>query len=156
MNCYAEGACFSNEEMWAYDVAKISFRYIPDGPHDTPLLRCHEVAHIIANLFSDEIAVVDGKYGMSEHSWLVSRGWDPQHLLDVYAVDMVPPVQLVDTFPTPRLYIPGHPIPYDKERVEKASGIMRGSVWEGQIIEALAQRGGLPAIEWWRQQPGQR
>jgi hypothetical protein len=69
-------------------------------------LRCHEVARAIGKWLplltgkSLDLAVVDGRYGAVEHSWLQLSPTLPTRrcpILDVYAVGRLPIVQLVDT-----------------------------------------------------------
>lgn len=154
MTPYAEGFIFSNEELWAYEVARVSVPFLPDATKNgRSTMRCHEVAQIVARLLH-KAEVVDGKYGAADHSWVVHPEWHVQHILDVYAVGMVPPVQLVDIFPVPKLYRPGERHAYDLGLVQRSLEMMRGGVWQGQVVEALMRRGGAAAVLWWRDQPG--
>lgn len=75
---------------------------------DSEGLRCHEVARAVGHLLG--LPVVDGKFGIVEHSWLLIPT-EPAFLLDPYAVARWPQVQLVQTrlllLPAP--YVMGPP-----------------------------------------------
>lgn len=63
---------------------------LPEG------LRCHEVARIIHIKLDNVGIVVDGHYGMVDHTWLVIPNYtDSEVILDCYTVGRLPPVQLV-------------------------------------------------------------
>jgi len=78
---------------------------------DGELVRCHEVARVVAEVlsvsdrFGDRI-VVDGKFGVHDHSWIqidlnpglvpYSVGGRGRLILDPYAVGRVPMVQMLD------------------------------------------------------------
>lgn len=66
------------------------------------LVRCHEVARIVAELFPRGVTVVDGFYQgphvmRAEHSWL--EVVNSSFILDVYAVGRLPLVQLIHAPP---------------------------------------------------------
>lgn len=71
-------------------------------------VRCHELARAVGSLL--KLPVVDGialcSNGLVEHSWLLTRRGPRSNILDVYCVDRLPMVQLVDTptFPLMSLY----------------------------------------------------
>lgn len=62
-------------------------------------IRCHELARAVAIFFRRSplrLKVVDGKFGIVDHSW-IETGHSYKHIiLDVYAVGSVPIVQLHD------------------------------------------------------------
>jgi hypothetical protein len=97
---HAEEYRFDNESRWAYVAARVIVDHIhqPEGVE----FRCHEIARVVARFV--DATVIDGRCGMSEHSWITHRFWNPRTILDPYTVGRVPMVQLVDTFPTPTLY----------------------------------------------------
>lgn len=104
MKSHAEEYIFSNEERWAFYAAQVIVNHInqPEGVE----YRCHEIARVVATFL--DAKVVDGKYGLAEHSWVQGKLWHPFHLLDPYAVGRLPMVQLVDSFPSPKLYVAGN------------------------------------------------
>jgi len=65
-------------------------------------LRCHEVARAVLEVLrakplkTTHWAVIDGVYGWSDHSWLVSGGWGA--ILDVYSVGQWPLCRIVDPY----------------------------------------------------------
>lgn len=67
------------------------------------LVRCHELARVVARFFGDDVTVQDGKYGIIDHTWLWLRrltlapGDAIPHILDVYVPGGLPQVQLIDT-----------------------------------------------------------
>lgn len=70
-------------------------------------VRCHELARAVARIWRT-LDVIDGKYGLVEHSWLV----DPRfrcHVIDTYVPGALPQVQLIDVSPLgiPNRYHPG-------------------------------------------------
>lgn len=73
-----------------------------------PCVRCHELARVVLPFLEEGWRVVDGKFGIVDHSWLVRTersgdfGWS--YVLDVYSVARLPMVQLVD--PTRKCPLP--------------------------------------------------
>lgn len=74
---------------------------------DGELVRCHEVARVVAEVLSypersksgmfDELVVVDGKFGVHDHSWIrVDGSVRGRLILDPYAVGRIPMVQVLD------------------------------------------------------------
>lgn len=59
-------------------------------PEDSRL-RCHEVARIVGQIL--KLDVVDGHYGLVQHSWCMTPA---RFVLDPYCVGRLPMVQLVD------------------------------------------------------------
>jgi hypothetical protein len=73
--------------------AQVIVQGMPNGWCDQhgDLLRCHEVARFVGVRLG--LAVCDGIYEIAmQHSWCVLPS---RHILDVYAVGRLPPVQLV-------------------------------------------------------------
>src|SRR6185369_612291 len=70
-------------------------------------VRCHELARAVARVWRT-LDVVDGKYGIVEHSWLVDPRF-PYHVIDTYTPGALPQVQLIDVSPLgiPNRYHPG-------------------------------------------------
>lgn len=75
-------------------------------------LRCHELARAVKrfmthgnfpyHLHPANVTLLDGKYGLVDHSWLELFCKSPEglcslYILDVYAVGQLPQVQLLDT-----------------------------------------------------------
>lgn len=94
MITYAERACFKQAHLRLLrrveeSVARVSNTWGNE-------LRCHELAravHLIVYAAEHKIAVVDGKCGPIEHSWLVlSDG----AILDPYVPGRLPAVQVID------------------------------------------------------------
>lgn len=70
-------------------------------------VRCHELARAVARVWRT-LDVIDGKYGIVEHSWLVDPRF-PYHVIDTYTPGALPQVQLIDVSPLgiPNRYHPG-------------------------------------------------
>jgi hypothetical protein len=109
MKTYAERNVFSYSaiELWAFATDLIE--RIPDTYGNE--VRCHELARAVWQVLGRAQAmttVVDGKFGMIEHTWL--RGLAPSaFILDVYMPGAVPQVVLVDGWnlhPIGGLYTP--------------------------------------------------
>lgn len=94
MITYAERVCFSPYHLRLLSrvevlVARVSCAWGNE-------LRCHELARAVQHVLDEDptdIAVVDGKCGPVEHSWLVSAGGV---ILDPYVPGRLPSVQIVD------------------------------------------------------------
>src|SRR5579885_2256843 len=70
-------------------------QHLEGSPDPRGVLRCHEVTRVVKALLRDPaLRVVDGYYNENcAHSWLRHKnGW----ILDVYAIERLPQVQLVD------------------------------------------------------------
>lgn len=97
MKNYSAHEVFKKEEIELLQRATVLIEKIPeDFPADWERLRCHEVAMAVGTYL--KLQIVDGKYGMVNHSWLLTgfgRG-HTDNILDVYAVGRLPQVQLVD------------------------------------------------------------
>ncbi len=99
MKSYAEAEIFTASEVRLLHLAERMVKLLPDA--FDPGLRCHELARAVAICLNHEIPslgervhVDDGKFCYADHSWIVLP---PRlHILDVYAVGSLPPVQLVD------------------------------------------------------------
>jgi hypothetical protein len=99
MKSYAAIEIFSEDELNLLGLAERIVEGLPDE-HDGELLRCHEVARIVARrLDRRDLTVIDGKYGPVEHTWIhlarAKRG--TPLILDAYCVGRLPQVQLVHT-----------------------------------------------------------
>ena len=91
MKTYSESEVFSKEDVENYQHATKIVDLLPDTDTKGRILRCHEVARVVGKILG--LPVEDGKFEVGvEHSWcpLPSR-----HILDVYTVGRLPPVQLV-------------------------------------------------------------
>lgn len=97
---------------WEVDLlhrAEAIVRDLPD--EEVPgTVRCHELARAVGRILG--LPVQDGRFGLSEHSWLWTeepRGFQP-NLIDVYSVGSLPMVRIVDMkhfLPHNRDYVPG-------------------------------------------------
>lgn len=116
MNSYAQLEIFSKQEQAVYMRAVSLVDEVPSRINDR-LVRCHELARAVCERLKKEaitfggplgplcheMNVMDGYYGMIEHSFILlgelyEGGFGPMpHVLDVYAPGRVPQVQLVDT-----------------------------------------------------------
>lgn len=95
MRSYSETHVFSEYDLWMLKTAQDLVARIPeDGSPNHPegLLRCHEIARVVAKCLHIEQMVEDGKYGHTDHSWI---RFPNTNILDVYAVGRLPMVQLV-------------------------------------------------------------
>lgn len=148
---YSEHSVFSNESLWAYEVARAVVEHIPDDPEFVNKLRCHEITRVVHRLLGSAAACYDGHYGMAEHSWLASSHWDPNHILDVYAVGMVPPVRLIDTLPTPQAFRRADRPLYELDRplIEQTWKAIPKPQMYRALHDNLTRRGGSHAIDWW-------
>ena len=109
MRSIAETTYFAKEVLRLFREAAEIVELIPSAQDQ--LLRCHEVARVVAAMLNKpNIKVVDGRYGIVDHSWLMLGD---EYLLDVYAVGRLPMVQIRDvrtpTLPRPVEYFPGPP-----------------------------------------------
>lgn len=87
---YSANEVFSQNSQQLLALATLIVSSFPEIDDAGELIRCHEVARAVGEIL--QLEVVDGRYGMVEHSWLeLSRG----RILDVYAMGRLPPVQLV-------------------------------------------------------------
>lgn len=91
MKTYSEREVFSPDELRLFERATALVRAMP---HLDPLgreVRCHEVARVVASHL--KLPHYDGLYELgAQHSWCETPGG---HVLDVYAVGRIPPVQLI-------------------------------------------------------------
>lgn len=98
-------------------------------------LRCHEVARIVAMVLGlKSHDVVDGHYGIAEHSWIEHRSDDQRIILDCYAIARLPMVQLVD--------LPDH-LPDDRSY---RRGALRSDIRCDQIDTIISD---LRQHRWW-------
>jgi hypothetical protein len=101
MKGYAIEEVFSADELALYEKARQLMELAPYKINDEEV-RCHEVVRAVAlKLDLSPLQVVDGWYGLCDHSWLWTKVWKPftrpPTALDVYSVGRHPLVQLVDT-----------------------------------------------------------
>ncbi len=90
MKGYSAQEIFSPRAQIQMGRAKEIVATLPEG------LRCHEVVRIVNVMLDSFGLVVDGHYGMVDHSWLVIPNYtNTKVILDCYAVGRLPPVQLV-------------------------------------------------------------
>jgi hypothetical protein len=106
MHSYSERVRFTKREGKILSSASLAVALLPtDLDPSGEELRCHELARAIGELLN--LRVVDGMYGLVDHSWCVitaapeagsdASSWDK--ILDVYAIGRCPQVQLIDTYP---------------------------------------------------------
>jgi hypothetical protein len=81
---------------------------VSDQTEGTFELRCHEVARVVAFILTGtHDDVVDGTYGIFDHSWLEWRHSGNRFILDCYTVGQLPMVQAIDAvslLPENKLY----------------------------------------------------
>jgi hypothetical protein len=100
MNGYSAEHVFTNEQRRVWSEATIFVHAIPellDPASHT--IRCHELARAVGNYFISQgvkLRMVDGKFGLVEHTWLEFTDAKRHVILDVYAVGSLPMVQLID------------------------------------------------------------
>jgi len=131
---------FSPEEIEILSLAMEVVALLPDRGEDGELVRCHEVARVVALVARDlghELWVQDGSYGFCDHSWLwttepESDAWlrrpdryNCPNILDPYCVGSLPQVRLVDCSSTA---LPHHGMMY-------RLGSPREDVREGWVRE---------------------
>ncbi len=116
MKGYAEREIFSAEEKLLLFEAKKIVRFFPAHDAKNRWVRCHEVARVVGTVLGLE--VMDGHYGMCEHSWLWTKPLvplcPPPNILDPYVVGRLPSVQLVHSSTT---------LPYEYRRGDKRKDI---------------------------------
>ncbi len=97
MKTYSEHEVFAHEDLLLFHEATRIVEVMPRLDRKGEYVRCHELARVVAKRLHAQmttpIRVVDGVYETgAQHSWCVTpRG----HILDVYTVARIPPVQLV-------------------------------------------------------------
>lgn len=92
MITYAERSCFRPLHLLALARAQDLVDRVATAWGNE--LRCHELARAVKHLLADDtIAVVDGRCGPVEHSWLCFADGS---ILDPYAPGRLPAVQIVD------------------------------------------------------------
>lgn len=111
MRGYALSDVFTPRDVAAYDVARVLVDSWPSdsfvGANGAPRpIRCHELARAVFAALGPlrdglrSCEVVDGQFGIVEHSWIEwgapQRGSTASVILDVYSVGRAPMVQLVD------------------------------------------------------------
>jgi hypothetical protein len=119
MKTYSEHEVFTHEDLLIFHEATRIVGVMPRLDRSGEYIRCHELARVVSRRIHKQIGktleVVDGIYEVgAQHSWCVTpRG----HVLDVYTVARIPPVQLVASVLTmPNRYTPrdiGLKIQYD-------------------------------------------
>lgn len=112
MITYAERACFRDPHLCLLPRVEEYVKRVSNTWGNE--LRCHELARAVLRValsdgtrgwvvrYARELAVIDGKCGSIEHSWL---GFADGVILDPYAPGRLPAVQLVD--PLAGMYCPG-------------------------------------------------
>ncbi|MHA1573147.1 MAG: hypothetical protein ACTSX8_04065 [Alphaproteobacteria bacterium] len=107
MKGYAEEEVFDERMMQLHREAQ---RLVASLPRDRrSKLRCHELARAVGRVL--QLTVVDGKYGVVEHSWLSVTD---TVILDVYVPGRAPMVQLLElhwALPHTKGYRPGAHVP---------------------------------------------
>lgn len=101
MQGYAETDVFSSQELSILKraealVAAVPARLnLPHIPNDERIVRCHELARAVGRILN--LHVVDGRFGIIDHSWLeMEYCRHARHILDVYVPGALPAVQIVD------------------------------------------------------------
>lgn len=99
MHGYSSGNIFTVDELELFADATALLLKTPEDEH----LRCHELARAIAIHYADSPLkpyVVDGKFGLADHSWIQFRAGSTArgHIFEVYAVGAYPMVQLIDAW----------------------------------------------------------
>lgn len=115
MQSYSEIYVFTEEELSLYkkaiDLVDKIPKYLTIDERDILTfeeLRCHELARAVGLKLN--LPVIDGKYGIVEHSWLRTVGKGKYNVIDVYCVGSLPLVQLRDIdFKLPHQYSQGEP-----------------------------------------------
>ncbi len=94
MRTYSEREVFGVSDLVYYRKARRAVQRMPSYDEHGLELRCHEVARAVARVLELPGEFVrDGYYELGcQHSWIVLPSG---HVLDVYAVGRLPPVQLV-------------------------------------------------------------
>lgn len=103
MITYAERACFHSLHLQLLARVEAFVSCVSRAWGDE--LRCHELARAVQRVLDEDVAVVDGKCGPVEHSWLVCAGGV---ILDPYVPGRLPAVQIVDSI-VGTTYRPGPP-----------------------------------------------
>lgn len=97
MKGYSEAEVFGRQEIQFLNAAQVLVRKFPSHDLTGEWIRCHEVARVVATSLG--LQVMDGFYGMADHSWLWTselRPFEPPpNILDVYCPGRLPQVQLV-------------------------------------------------------------
>lgn len=105
---------FSSYERALFSMAELVVAELPDVDSSGELVRCHEVARIVAGVVHDVLArgrgdpvscglwVQDGLYGLVDHSWLWTSSLEvarermtSPNILDPYCVGQLPQCRLV-------------------------------------------------------------
>jgi hypothetical protein len=97
MRGYSELNVFTSDEIKAWELATLAVGSLPEDP----LVRCHELARAVRDLLlslkqTPKFIVCDGKFGLADHTWLVTEVYSRDTVLDVYSVGVLPQVQLID------------------------------------------------------------
>lgn len=96
MRGYGELRIFTQDEIKLWEQATLAVGSLPEDLK----VRCHELAravHTYLKPMAPTTEVVDGKFGIADHSWLVVATTHRRFvILDVYSVGSLPMVQLVD------------------------------------------------------------
>jgi hypothetical protein len=99
MKSISELEIFSERECSLLRLAQLCVDAIDPLEEPEPI-RCHELSCAIGMIL--DLPVVHGKYGIHNHSWLVTKDLKPSDphsnvaILDVYSIGRLPQVQLVD------------------------------------------------------------
>ena len=105
MRGYAATTIFTAEERLLLSEAEAFVRRVhdPDGE-----VRCHEVARAFQEMWFEyqglALEVVDGTFGIVDHSWVEAWCGPRKSILDLYSVGRLPIVQLIHVnfkFPLP-------------------------------------------------------
>lgn len=112
MKSYSEEFVFTRREQKIWRAALQMVGSLHFDEEQERLIRCHELARAVGQLL--ELPVIDGRFGMFEHSWLWTRtltieestqwgqgGWlheDRPRILDVYRPGAMPMVVMLDTW----------------------------------------------------------
>lgn len=103
MKGYAEREMIPSAIREKFELATRLVQCLGSLPEDVQQrVRCHELTRAVAKTLYIS-GVVDGKYGLVEHSWielfaLATDGHRDRYILDVYSCGRLPMVQILDTF----------------------------------------------------------
>lgn len=99
---YAERKMIPSAIREKFELAARLVQCLDSLPEDVQQrVRCHELARAVAKTLYIS-GVVDGKYGIVDHSWIElfarDEGYRDRYILDVYSCGRLPMVQVLDTF----------------------------------------------------------
>jgi hypothetical protein len=134
MQGYAEYTIFTEYQCGLYRRAVDLVDRLPTDK----TLRCHELARAVGRKL--DLEVVDGHYGIVEHTWLMApklyrRIYDSTDcaILDVYTPGQMPVVQLIDAWtvlPESRIYVEGD----ERDDIDEGKVYSILALWHDQQV----------------------